>query len=103
MHERSYDEQGDKILVVVGGMTKVGVPANEMMINNVGDEDELNDCGDDDVVNYSEQMDDAGVMDDEKKSHFEKGGRCKTYQIMGKNLVIPSLKWRKDKSGIYKL
>ena len=42
------------------------------------------------------------MMDDEKKSHFEKGGRCKTYQIMGKNLVIPSLKWRKDKSGIYK-
>ena len=41
-------------MVMGGGMTKVGVPANEMMINNVGDEDELNDCGDEDVVNYSE-------------------------------------------------
>ena len=39
---------------------------------------------------------------DMKKCEFKRGGMCKTHQIIGKKIVIPSLDWKKDKSGLYK-
>ena len=39
---------------------------------------------------------------DRKKCEFKCGGMCKTHQIIGQKIVIPSLDWKKDKSGPYK-
>ena len=39
---------------------------------------------------------------DKNKCEFKRGGMCKTHQIIGQKIVIPSVEWRKDKSGLYK-
>ena len=63
----------------------------------LGGGEEPRGTGDDDLG------DGGGVStNDLRKCEFKRGGMCKTHQIIGQKIVIPSVEWRKDKSGLYK-
>ena len=84
------------------GTESKGMCEEEQM--NVRDEAEIN-VDEVEVVRRIEVGDttkDENVTDMREECVFARGGMCKTHQKMSKKVVIPSLKWRKDKFGNFK-
>ena len=102
------DEEGEEENVVFTSNGKEGVVRNvgteysgmcEEEQMNLRNEAEVDVDVRNEVVGTTEDKNVTGMREE---CVFARGGMCKTHQRMSKKVVIPSLKWRKDKFGNFK-